>query len=234
MKAFVMILSLLFLPQAAFSQTPPAPPAPPAPVATPQGPGKMEVVTPEELAKTEAPAAPKQEEKKEETTPGAIVYVRPFPQSANVLPEADYGAFQTKAFSWNSAEFGGKGVKTSNNQFCIEVQSYLVARGAGLYQFAIDIAYNGKGYPAKQVLSVIKLEGNALVSEMKAVPPGGVLDIRSVGAAKLTPGIYGLQVVSGIELNAIKGESFTYTLLMKGPGDLSFRAPKPDELVLKK
>ena len=133
MKSILLVIVLALLPQVAFSQTPPAPPSPPVP----QEPGKVEVVKPDEA---QAQAAPKQEENKAQvqTMPGAIVYVRPFPKSLSAMSEADYGAFQTQNFSWDTSDFSNKGVKYGKNQFVVEVQTFLVVKEAGLYQFAID------------------------------------------------------------------------------------------------
>lgn len=200
---------------------------------TPQTAGKVEVVKPEDLKDQQQPKA---EASKEivETVPGAIVYVRPFPASPASLAEADYGAFETKTFSWNTSDFKSKGVKSGNNPFCIEVQTHLVVREAGLYQFAVDAFYDGNGSVASKILTLIKLEGNVLTSEIKQAPSTKGVDNRNVGAAKLSPGLYTLQAVCGITLGDFTKEHFTFSLLMKSPSDLSFRAPKADELVLKK
>jgi hypothetical protein len=235
MKALIVILVLCLLPSSGLSQTPPAPVATPQAQA-PEGPGKIEVVKPED-AQAEQPPVATPDKKQEETTPGAIVYVRPYPKEGGSLSEADYGAFQSTGFAFDSSQFSNKGVKTGTNQYCIEIQTYLVAKEDGLYQIAIDMGYDNKSVPTASILSSITLEGVALVNEYKksGIIGQGPIDNRTVGAAKLSKGIYMLQVIAGVETNVAKNNTrFEYKMMIKAPGDLSFRAPRSDELVLKK
>lgn len=220
---------------------PPAASAPapsPAPVesAAAQAQPKVEVVKPEDLAKAEAekkPEPPKPAEKIN-TVPGAVVYVRPYPASGTILAEADYGAFTSTKYAWDAQEFAGKGVKLGENPYVLEVQTLLVVKDAGLYQFAVDT--NGDLLKNNRIdlnyFCLMNLEGNVLTSERKEVPLI-LKDNRSVGAAKLSPGIYQLQIACGYNSNP-RVTKMTYSLLMKGPNDLSFRAPKAEELVIKK
>lgn len=217
------------------TQTPAVTPSAPAPAeaAAPSTQPKIEVVKPEDLAKVEKKAEPAKPAEKIETTPGVVVYARPFPASGNMLSEADYGAFSSTKYVWDVQELSAKGIKVGENPFVLEIQALLVVKEPGLYQFALDSNVDFTKWGGdKNYLCLINLEGSALTTERKEAN-AQTKENRSVGAAKLTPGVYNLQIVGGYSA-PIRWAKMAYSLLMKGPNDLSFRTPKTDELVIKK
>jgi hypothetical protein len=190
-------------------------------------------VKPEDLAKAEKKAEPTKPVEKIETTPGVVVYARPFPATGNTLSEADYGAFSSTKYAWDVQELSAKGIKVGENPFVLEIQALLVVNEPGLYQFAFDSNVDFTKWGGdKYYLCLMNLEGSALSSERKEVN-SQTKENRSIGAAKLTPGVYKLQIVGGYSA-PIRWAKMTYSLLMKGPNDLSFRTPKAEELVVKK
>lgn len=186
-----------------------------------------------------APQAQQAPTPKEQYAPGPVVFVRKA-TSADLPPEADYGTFISKDSAWSLHSLN-KEIKFGSDTPAYDIQGFLIAKEAGTYQIAVDQqwALKNANYSGfwKPIFTKITLEGNAILAQQDKIT-GQDGELRHVGAAKLDPGIYSLRIWTGGVPDPYVGggtakwvKTLAYKVLIKGPGDMQFREPHPDEIV---